>query len=105
MGKQEKEGPVTEELDVVNLFSPVEKAEMRVQVARWKENLDELAEWFEDDLLYQIQVLSKLARGDKSLPGRTGQNIFARAIRDYNALATEVMDMLRRRDEKGTGKK
>lgn len=96
---------VVEEPGVLELFSPGERWEMRQTAAAWKQSPDDLVLWLEEQVFFQIQLLSKLASGEKSLPGRTGQNIFYRALKEFNELASEVVKIARTRLEKAPEKK
>jgi hypothetical protein len=86
-----EEESVAQEPGVEELFSKEERWEMTQRAKRWEEHPNELIDWIQNRVFFLIQIVEKLATGEKSLPGRTGQNIFYRALKEFHELATLVV--------------
>jgi hypothetical protein len=99
LSKQEK-ASAAEEPGVESLFSPAERWEMQKRAELWEKEPAELLDWIQGRVFYLIQIVEKLATGEKSLPGSTGQNIFYRALKEFHELATLVVKTSMSRTEK-----
>jgi hypothetical protein len=72
---------------------------MKIRADYWEKNPEELVPWIQNRVLYLIQIVEKLATGEKSLPGRTGQNIFYRSLKEFHELAVLVVKTSMRQEK------
>lgn len=98
MGKKAGNKDIGADAEVLSLFTPLEIAQMRAQAAAWKSDRAALETWLEDGLLFEIQVIRKLASGEIMIGGNPGP-LLAKAMIEFPKLAEKVLRLLR--DEEG----
>lgn len=91
---------VTDDPDVLGLFTAVEIARMRAQAEKWREEggAASLEEFTEVNALVNYQIVQQMASGEKFL-GKGGPALQMKALIEFNKLALEVLEMLRKKEK------
>jgi len=103
--KPEAPGPDAETLA---LFSPEQMQKYAERATMWMsgpEGVRDLEDYLQHSTLMLMQVTADVAAGRVALPGRSGMNIWARAIRDFPTLAQNVLNILAERETTSPEKK